>query len=98
MDFKILFNIFALAFLGFCVLQARKANEDSISQIEKFGDDQKGKFSFAMRALLNFYLVMAGAFVVSTALLGLISSELFVILFVAVLAGFGVKIVTDIRQ
>jgi hypothetical protein len=88
----------AFIILAYALWQARLVTKDIIANVDKFGSDNKGKRIVANKAVFNFYLVLGAIIVIVTGALKLIGIELFVALLVAILAGLGIKLTTEITE
>jgi len=70
----------------------------TMTNIGLFGNDDNRKHLTASKSLGNLYIAVAGALVIALAALDRVSTEIIAVLFVAVLAGLGVKIRYDLKD
>jgi len=88
----------AYVILAYAISQARRVSNDVMTNIDKFGSDNRGKRIVAHKAVFNFYLILAAVIIIVAGSLTLISTELFVGLLVSILTALGIKLAADIRE
>ena len=88
----------AYVILAYALGQARRVTNDVMTNIDKFGSDNRGRRIVSHKAVFNFYLVLAAVIVIIAGSLKLIGTELFVGLLVAILTALGIKLTADIRE
>jgi hypothetical protein len=90
-------KIVALLVLGFSLWAGNKTFITMMSNIDRFGDDEKGnhKYKVAIRALHNFWVGFAGVIIIVSGILELIDSEIFILLLKAVLIALGAKLTVE---
>jgi hypothetical protein len=90
-----LFKVVAILFMAFNLWQARRVTSETMSHIDKFGDDRHGKSQFAHKILSNFYLFACASLVIIAGILGFLSHEIFLVSFYSILAALGVKLAIE---
>jgi len=88
----------AYIILAYALSQARRVSNDVMTNIDKFGSDNRGKRIVAHKAVFNFYLVLAAVIIIVAGAIKLIGTELFVGLLVSTLTALGIKLAADIRE
>jgi hypothetical protein len=90
-------TIGAYLVLAYALSQARRVHNDTVSNIEQFGDDSETKRLVAQKSIFNFYLILVSIIVVVAQVLNVFGKELVVALLVALFTGLGVNLVQDIK-
>lgn len=91
-------NIFAFFLLGIALWIGRKVCSDVMNNIEKFGTEGKLKDKVATRTLFNFWLGFVSVIIVVSGIFELIGREVFLVLLIATLTTFGIKLSSEYME